>query len=97
MIRTKSSVRSKVIKARISEDEYQKIRAKRQASGLSESEFVRRVLLGIELSGSAAKNQKAMAHVCEIQTILNQARLRVDDAVLGEIQEEVSSLCRYLS
>ena len=46
MIRTKSSVRSKVIKARISEDEYQKIRAKRQASGLSESEFVRRVLLG---------------------------------------------------
>ena len=96
MNHTKSSPRSKIIKARVSEEEYQKIQEKRQASGLSKSEFVRRALSGVEMSGSAAENRRAMAHICEIQTILNRIRLKTDDTILADLQEEVSSLCRCL-
>lgn len=44
---TKSGVKSKIIKTRISEEEYQRILEQRKASGLSESEFVRRALFQV--------------------------------------------------
>lgn len=95
---TKSGVKNKTIKARISEEEYETILEQRQASGLSESEFVRRALFGVQISGHGAGNQKAMAHICEIQSLLNEARLAVCDAVIiDEIQEEISNLCQCLS
>lgn len=94
----KSSVKNKIIKARISEEEYKTILEQRQASGLSESEFVRRALFGVQISSRGAGNQKVMAHICEIQSLLNQARFAMCDAVvIDEIQEEVSNLCRCLS
>ena len=80
----------------ILENKDQEIQEKRQASGLSKSEFVRRALSGVEMSGSAAENRRAMAHICEIQTILNRIRLKTDDTILADLQEEVSSLCRCL-
>lgn len=92
----KSETRKKIIKARISQTEYAAISEQRQASGLSESEFVRRALLGVKLSGSGSNNQKAMAHLCDLQTLLNQARQSIDSMILDEIQEEVSELCRCL-
>ena len=58
----KSNNRTKTIKARLSESEYQAISEQRQASGLNESEFVRRALLGVRISGSGAGNQKAMVY-----------------------------------
>ena len=96
MKKAKSELRGITIRARISETEHQKILEKQQASGLSTSEFTRRALLGADLSGSGAKNQKAMEHLCEIQTFLNQARQYIDCGVLDELQEEVSQLCRCL-
>ena len=92
----KSETRKKMIKARVSETEYAVISEQRQASGLSESEFVRRALLGVQISGSGSDNQKAMAHIYDIQTLLNQARQSVNSMILDEIQEEVSELCRCL-
>ena len=93
----KSNNRTKTIKARLSESEYQAISEQRQASGLNESEFVRRALLGVRISGSGAGNQKAMVHICQLHTLLNQAQACVDSAILDEIQEEVSALCRCIS
>lgn len=95
---TKSSVKSKIIKARISEEEYKTILEQCQASGLSESEFVRRALFGVPISSRGAGNQKAMAYICEIQSLLNQIRLTMYDAVVIDgIQAEVSNLFRRLS
>lgn len=94
---TKSGVKSKIIKTRISEEEYQRILEQRKASGLSESEFVRRALFQVQISDSGVKNQKAMEHICIIHTLLNEARLTMDNAVVDELQEEVSYLCRCLS
>ena len=67
----KSETRKKIIKPHISQTEYAVISEQRQASGLSESEFVRRAFLGVKLSGSGSNNQKAMAHLCDLQTLLN--------------------------
>ena len=80
----------------MTEDEYETFTQKREAAGLSESEFLRRVVLGMEISGSNAKNQKAMTHICQIHTLLDKARLTMDDYVIDELQGEVSDLCRCL-
>lgn len=92
-----SEVKSKTVKARVSEEEYHKLCQKREESGLSESELIRRAVFGLEVSGCNAKNQKAMKHICKIHTLLNQARLEMDDCVLDALQEEVSGLCQSLS
>ena len=88
--------RSKIIKARMSEEEYRKFTQKKEASGLSESEFLRRVVMGVELSGNNAKNQEAMTHICQIHTLLDEARLKMDNVIFDELQGEVSDLCRCL-
>lgn len=54
----KSNNRTKTIKARLSESEYQAISEQRQASGLNESEFVRRALLGVRISGERRRGIK---------------------------------------
>ena len=92
-----SEVKSKTVKARVSEEEYRKLCQKREDSGLSESELIRRAIFGLNMSGCNAKNQKAMEHICKIHTLLNQARLEMDDCVLDALQEEVSDLCQSLS
>ena len=79
-----SEVKSKTVKARVSEEEYRKLCQKREESGLSESELIRRAVFGLEVSG------------CKIHTLLNQARLEMDDCVLDALQEEVSGLCQSL-
>lgn len=88
--------KNRIIKARVTEEDYCNISRTIKASGLSESEFLRRAVMGVEISGNNAENQKAMVHICQIQTLLNQARLTMDHIMIDEIQEEVSSLCRCL-
>ncbi|MBM6927330.1 plasmid mobilization protein [Pseudoflavonifractor phocaeensis] len=92
-----SEVKSKTVKARVTEEEYRTFCQKREECGLSESELIRRAIFGLEVSGCNAKNQKAMEHMCKIHTLLNQARLEMDDAVIDALQEEVSDLCQSLS
>ena len=54
------SVRSKIIKARLTEDEYRDFRQKREDSGLNESEFIRRAVFGGKISGNLyGTNQKS--------------------------------------
>lgn len=90
------SKKDKIIKARVTEEDYLSIKHAITASGLSESEFLRRAAKRVEISGSNADHQKAMVHICQIQTLLNQARLKTDDPMIDAIQEEVSVLCQCL-
>lgn len=89
--------KNRIIKTRISEEDYVELKKGIEASGLSESEFLRRAVKGIQISGNNAASQKMMVHIVHIQTILNRARITMDHPCIAEIQEEVSELCQYLS
>ena len=89
--------RNRIVKARISEEEYRIFSQKRKASGLSESEFIRRAIFGMEVLDNNARNQKAMEHICHIHTLLNHSKLKWNDPALDTLQEEVSDLCQCLS
>ena len=91
------SVRSKIIKARLTEDKYRDFRQKREDSGLNESEFIRRAVFGGKISSNNAQNQVTMRHICNIQTLMSQLILDTGDPVAEEIREEVSALCQSLS
>ena len=91
------SVRNKTIKARLTENEYRDFRQMREDSGLSESEFIRRAVLGGKISANNARNQEGMSHICNIQTLMNQLTLDTEDPIAEEIREEVSALCQSLS
>lgn len=91
------SNKSKILKARVTEEDYLTISEAVKASGLSESEFLRRAAKNTKVLVNNAANQKMIAHICQIQTMLNQARLRTDTPIIDEIQGEVSALCQYLS
>jgi hypothetical protein len=88
--------KNRTIKARMSDAEYDAFVKKRSASGLSESELIRRAVLEAEIHSSHADRQQAAIHICNIQTMLNQIKLRQDDPMLDAIQGEVSDLCRCL-
>lgn len=86
-----------IMKARVTEEFYDELSPSICASGLSESEYIRRALSNTVISENNALNQKVMEHICNIHTLLNKARLTVDDVVIDEIQGEVSEICQYLS
>ena len=88
--------RSKKVKARMSENEYEEFNRRKVSSGLSESELIRRAVLKTEISNNA-NYQQASVHICQIQTLLNEARFKMDDPLIDEIQEEVSILWQCLS
>ena len=88
--------RNRIAKARMTEGEYQRLQQKREACGLSESEFIRRAVENVPMSESNANKQQIMMHICQIQTMLNKARITLGDAIIDEIQQEVSDLCRCL-
>ena len=79
-----------IMKARVTEEFYDELSPSICASGLSESEYIRRALSNTVISENNALNQKVMEHICNIHTLLNKARLTVDDVVIDEIQGEVS-------
>lgn len=86
-----------IMKARVTEKFHDELSPSIRASGLSESEYIRRALSNTVISENNALNQKLMEHICNIHTLLNKARLTVDDVVIDEIQGEVSEICQYLS
>lgn len=86
-----------IMKARVTEEFYDELRPSIHASGLSESEYIRRALSNAVISENNALNQKVMEHICNIHTLLNEAKLTVEDGVIDEIQGEVSEICQYLS
>lgn len=86
-----------IMKARVTEEFYGELSPSICASGLSESEYIRRALSNTAISENNALNQKLMEHICNIHTLLNKTRLTVDDVVIDEIQGEVSEICQYLS
>lgn len=88
--------RNRIAKARMTEGEYQSLQQKREACGLSESEFIRRAVENVPMSESNANKQQIMMYICQIQTMLNKARITLGDAIIDEIQQEVSDLCRCL-
>ena len=89
--------KTKILRARVTEEDYAEIIQVIQHSGLNESEFLRRAAKGAAISTNNAENQQMMAHICKIQSLLNDARLHEENPLIDEIQEEVSSLCQCLS
>lgn len=89
-------IRNRMSKTRLTEEEYQSLQQKKKACGVSESEFIRRAIENAPMSANNANKQQIMMHICQIQTMLNKARITLGDAIIDEIQQEVSDLCRCL-
>ena len=93
----KSNQKARVIRARLTEAQYQDFVQKCAASGLSESELLRRLAAGVTVLDELPRKRVIAAHACSIQTLLNQIILDTDSTLAYQLQEEVSELCRNLS
>ena len=91
--KSKALSRTKVIRTRVTDHDYEAFQRKVESSGISQSEYIRKCLLKTPIRPDSTKAARTFGN---IQTLLNKERLCHDPNNIDLIQEEVSALCRYL-
>ena len=92
------TTRSDVIQFRVSKGEHQLIRENCKKAGMSESEYLRRLVSGSRIEGNINIVRDAAKHGCMILSYCEQLEHMENSKsynIIEAIKQEASALCRY--
>ena len=97
--KTTKPKREKIVKARLSEEEYNRFSEKCKLAGATESELIRRSLSDTNIQGNVSNSRNAMIHICNMEKVIQMLEHKYSSEVgiaIDELREELNELCQFL-